>query len=160
NEGEQEARALARQEAVRRFVLSKGPLFKCRVIRLAAKSHVLVITMHHIVSDAWSTELMFSELRALYGAFVEGVESGLDELAIQYADYSVWQRQWFTREEMDTQLDYWKGQLAGIQAVELPADRPRPAIQSQRGAMRLLPLTNEMTESIKALSGSEGATTY
>ncbi|MFP5264746.1 MAG: condensation domain-containing protein, partial [Blastocatellia bacterium] len=108
-----EARALANQEAARPFDLSTGPLLRASVLSLAADDHVLLLTIHHIVSDMWSTQVLTRELILLYEAFSRGEESPLPELAIQYADFAHWQRNRLKGELLDRQLGYWRGQLAG-----------------------------------------------
>jgi hypothetical protein len=121
-EWEAEARRLATQEARRPFDLSQGPLLRATLLRLGERDHVLLLTMHHIVSDGWSMSILFRELSVLYEAFSTGRPSPLPELAIQYADFAVWQRQWLQGEVLEEQLD------AAPPLLELPTDRPRPAI--------------------------------
>jgi len=106
-EAEAEIRKLAAAEADRPFDLARGPLFRATMIRVDEHDHVLLLTMHHIVSDGWSMSVLYRELSALYRAFVKGEASPLPELPIQYADFSIWQREWLEREELDRQLGYW-----------------------------------------------------
>ena len=161
SEREQEARRLASEEAQRPFNLAQGPLFRATLIRLGDDDHILVLTMHHIVSDGWSTGVLYRELSALYEAFSQGKPSPLADLPIQYADFAVWQREWLQGEVLDRQLSYWKEQLEGIPAVlNLPTDRPRPAVQSYRGARQSIELSKELTEGLKALSRKEGVTLF
>ncbi len=161
DERETEARRLANQEAQRPFDLSIGPLFRVQVLRLSATEHILLCTMHHIVSDGWSMGVLIREVAALYEAYSQGQPSPLPELPIQYADYAVWQRQWLTGEVLETQLSYWREQLAGAPAVlELPTDRPRPAVQSFRGAAQSIRLSAELTEKLRQLSRAEGVTLF
>src|SRR6185295_7737567 len=104
------------------------------LFRLDAGAHVLLLTMHHIVTDGWSLGILVSELSTLYEAFARRAPSPLPEPALQYADYSIWQRQWLTEDRLAAQLAYWKRRLAGAPALlELPGDRPRPAVQTFRG---------------------------
>jgi len=132
---EDQARRLADEEARRHFDLARGPLFRRSLIRLAKNDHILLLTLHHIVSDGWSVGVLYRELSVLYGAFSRAQPSPLADLPIQYADFAVWQRQWLTGNILESQLSYWKKQLAGIPAVlNLPTDHPRPAVQSYRGA--------------------------
>jgi amino acid adenylation domain-containing protein len=161
-EREDEARRLAREEARRRsFDLSRGPLVRATVIRLSADDHVLVLTMHHIVSDGWSMGVLYHELSVLYGAFTHNQPSPLSELPIQYADYAVWQRQWLKGEVLESQLSYWKKQLEGIPGVlHLPTDHPRPAVQSYRGKRQSIELSKELTQGVKDLSRKEGVTLF
>jgi len=117
--------------------------------------------MHHVASDRWSMGLMAEELAELYSAFKEGKPSPIPELPVQYADYAAWQHQWLQGEEVATKLDYWKHQLRGAPAVlELPTDRPRPAVQSYRGATcsRLIP--KDLVAQLISLSHAEGVTLF
>src|SRR5262249_51585422 len=129
------ARRLAEQEAERAFDLAQGPLLRCSLLRLAEQEHVLLVTMHHIVSDGWSIGKLVRELNVLYEAYSEGRESPLPELPVQYSDFAQWQRKWLEGEALDRQLGYWKKQLAGVTGLELPTDRPRPAVASHRGGI-------------------------
>jgi amino acid adenylation domain-containing protein len=160
-EREVEARLRAGEEARRPFDLMRGPLLRMSVLRLGAEEYALLITMHHIVSDWWSLEVLDRELRALYGAYATGQESPLEELPIQYGDYARWQREWLTGEVLEEQLGYWREQLAGAPPVlELPTDRPRPAIQTFRGAHLPFALGGELSEALRALGRREGATLF
>ena len=117
--------------------------------------------MHHIVSDGWSMGVLFRELSALYAAYREGRESPLPELAVQYADYAVWQREQLAGEVLERQLAYWRERLAGApELLELPTDHPRPAVQTYRGATVPVELSLELLERLQALGRSEGATLY
>ncbi len=130
-----EAWRLAREEASRPFGLERGPLLRAVLLRLAAAEHVLAFTMHHSVSDGWSMGVLVREITALYGAAVSGTPSPLSELPIQYADFAVWQRQRLKGEVLEEQLAYWRQRLTGVPAaLDLPADRPRPAVPTYRGA--------------------------
>src|SRR6185295_10782358 len=104
-------RELAAAEAQHPFDLSAGPLLQVQVLRLAAEDHVVLFTLHHIITDGWSTGILVSEVAALYEAYIEGHESPLAELEIQYADYAVWQREWLQGDLLDKQLSYWREQL-------------------------------------------------
>ncbi|HEU4562676.1 MAG TPA: amino acid adenylation domain-containing protein, partial [Longimicrobium sp.] len=155
------ARRRAGEEAARPFDLSAGPLFRAALLRLGEEDHVLLLSMHHIVSDGWSLGVLFRELSALYEAYREGGESPLPELAVQYADYAVWQREQLAGVVLDRQLAYWKERLAGApELLELPTDHPRPAVQTYRGATVPVELSLELLERLQALGRSEGATLY
>ena len=158
---EVEARRRATEEAMRPFDLAAGPLFRAALLRLGEESHVLLLSMHHIVSDGWSMGVLFRELSALYAAYREGRESPLPELAVQYADYAVWQREHLRGERLERQLSYWRERLAGApELLELPTDHPRPAVQTYRGASERIELPGELLERLRALGRSEGATLY
>ncbi|HEU4452036.1 MAG TPA: amino acid adenylation domain-containing protein, partial [Longimicrobium sp.] len=154
-------RRRAVEEARRAFDLSAGPLFRVSLLRLGEEDHALLLSMHHIVSDGWSMGVFFRELSALYAAYLAGRESPLPELAVQYADYAVWQREQLEGEVLDRQLSYWRERLADAPALlELPTDRPRPAVQAYRGATAPVELSPELLERLRALGRSEGATLY
>ncbi|HYR08161.1 MAG TPA: condensation domain-containing protein, partial [Longimicrobium sp.] len=162
-EADREAAVKSRavEEARRLFDLAAGPLFRAALLRLGAEDHVLLLSMHHIVSDAWSMGVLLRELSALYEAYREGRESPLPELPVQYADYAVWQREQLAGEVLDRQLAYWKERLAGApELLELPTDRPRPAVQTYRGATVPVEFSVELLERLQALGRSEGATLY
>ncbi|HLM46854.1 MAG TPA: condensation domain-containing protein, partial [Myxococcaceae bacterium] len=150
-----------RQEAARPFDLAAGPLLRARLLRLGSEEHVLLLCMHHIVSDGWSMDLLWRELWVLYGAYVQGEESPLPELAVQYADYAAWQREQLRGEALEGRLGYWRQRLAGAPALlELPTDRARPAVQTHRGAQERLEVGVEVVERLRALGRREGATLY
>ena len=149
-----------RAEVERPFDLERGPLFRAALLRLHADEHVLVLAMHHAVSDGWSLGVFFGELSALYGAFREGRGSPLPEPAVQYGDYAVWQRAWLRGEALEAQLAYWRERLAGAPALELPTDHPRPAVQGFAGARHELLLAAEEMEGVRRLARREGATPY
>ena len=158
---EQEALRLASEEARSPFDLASGPLFRATLIDLGTNDHMLLLTMHHIVSDGWSMGVLHRELSDLYRAFTQGKPSPLSELPVQYADYAIWQREWLTGEELEGQLSYWRKQLEGAPAVlNLASDRPRPAVQSFRGASQSMRLSKELSERLKTFSRSEGVTLF
>ncbi|MCA1603334.1 MAG: condensation domain-containing protein, partial [Acidobacteria bacterium] len=160
-EREAEARRLTTAEAQRPFDLARGPVFRVSLLRLNDEQHVLLITMHHIVSDGWSIGVFMRELTALYEAFSQGQPSLLGELPIQYADYAIWQREWLAGEQLERQLSYWRKQLgSSLPELELPTDRPRPAVQSYRGATQRATLSKELTKQLRALSQREGVTLF
>jgi amino acid adenylation domain-containing protein len=161
NDVEAELAALRELEAEASFDLEAGPLIRGRLIRLAEDEHVLLITMHHIVSDGWSTGVLVRELKAFYGAFLGRGADPLPELEIQYADYAVWQRQWIEGEILQQQAAYWKTTLAGAPALlELLTDHPRPVQQSYAGAMLPVVLEEKLTSGLKGLSRRQGTTLY
>jgi len=158
---ERAVRSLAGQEARRPFDLSVGPLLRVTLLRLGAEQHVTLFTMHHIVSDGWSMSVLVKEVAALYPAFSEGRPSPLTELPIQYADYAVWQREYLQGEVLERQLDYWRKQMAGAPALlNLPTDRPRPHVQTYRGASYQFELEAELAAELRALSRREGVTLF
>ncbi|MBV9124651.1 MAG: amino acid adenylation domain-containing protein, partial [Planctomycetes bacterium] len=159
-ECESEVRRLAWEEAQRPFDLTRGPLERVTLLRLGDREHVLLLTLHHIVADGWSIGICLRELAALYTAFTSGRPSPLPELPIQYADFARWQRQWLQGDILDNQLAYWKERLAGVPALELPTDRPRPAVQTFRGATCSWMLSDKFSRRLQGLSRREGATLY
>ncbi|ABW31356.1 non-ribosomal peptide synthetase [Acaryochloris marina] len=163
DKAEQEVRVLqlAQQEAQQPFDLTQAPLLRVTLIRLTDTEHVVLLTMHHIISDAWSMDILLQELTALYGAFSAGQPSPLSELSIQYADLAVWQRQWLQGEVLERHLSYWHQQLGGnLPILQLPSDRPRPRVQSFRGAKHTFTLSAELTAALKALSQQAGVTLF
>ena len=151
---EQEARLrlLMQEEAGQPFDLATGPLIRFSLLRLADKEHVLLLTMHHIVSDGWSMGIVVREVAALYTAFTDGRVSPLPELPIQYADFAHWQRQWLSGDVLERQLSYWKQQLADSPSLlALPTDRPRPAQASHRGATVSFALPATLVCALQAL---------
>ncbi len=160
-EQERRVREEVSREAQAPFNLRRGPLMRLTVLQQSESEHVLLLTMHHIISDGWSMGVMINELSRLYGAYVRGEESPLPELGIQYADYAMWQRERLQGEVLDRQLDYWREQLRGVPAVlELPADRPRTNAQSFRGATEVLVLGEELSEGLKQISRQNGVTLF
>jgi len=160
-EREAAVRRRVEAEAAAPFDLSAGPLFRARLLRLGAEDHVLLACMHHAVTDAWSLDLLVRELAALYGAYREGRPSPLPELALQYADYALWQRDQLRGEAFDRQVAWWKERLAGApELLELPTDRPRPAVMSFRGASEPFQLSAGVHERLQALGRREGATLF
>jgi len=157
---EPEARRLAVEEARRPFDLAAGPLVRAGLLKLAADEHVLLLAMHHIVTDGWSLGVAAEELAALYDAFRNGLPSPLPDPAIHYADYAAWQREWLRGEALEELLGYWTTRLAGVPALELPADRPRPAARSSRGSTRFFALPADLTARLHALGRREGATPF
>lgn len=159
-EREAEVGRLAAEEAQHPFDLTQGPLLRVRLMRLAEKQHALFIAMHHIVSDGWSLGILVRELAVLYETFASGEIPLLPELPIQYADFVIWQREWLQGNVVEEQLDYWKQQLADLPVLDLPTDRPRPAVQSFRGAACLCELPRWLSAALEELSRQEGATLF
>ncbi len=144
---------------VRPFDLARGPLLRGALLRLEPEEHVALVTLHHIVSDGWSIGVLLRELAALYGALAAGVEPALPELPIQYADYAAWQRDWLRGEALAGQLAWWRERLAGAPAVlDLPTDRPRPAVGSMRGASLPVAYAADLSRTLAALGRRHGAT--
>ncbi len=158
---EAQAMRLAVEESRRPFNLAQGPLLRVGLLKLDDEEHVLLLTVHHIVTDGWSMGVLFREIATLYEAYATGIPSRLPELLIQYADFAHWQRQWLQDEVLQTQLSYWKQQLKGIPAIlELPTDYPRPAVRTFRGARQALALPKALSEALKSLSRQEGVTLF
>ncbi|HEX6903706.1 MAG TPA: non-ribosomal peptide synthase/polyketide synthase [Thermoanaerobaculia bacterium] len=157
---EPEAKRVVTAEARRPFDLAAGPLVRGVVFHLDAEDYAVVFTLHHIISDGWSMGVLVREVAALYGAFREGRPSPLRELAVQYADFAAWQREWLRGAVLEAQIAYWRDQLTGAPALELPTDRPRPPVQRFKGATRPLFLSRETSEALAALGQAEGATMF
>ena len=158
---EAEVRGLGLREAQRPFDLTRDYPLRAGLVRIDDQDHVLLLTVHHIVSDGWSIGILFGELTALYESFCLGQDSPLPELPIQYADYAVWQRERLQGEVLEQQLGYWREQLAGAPAVlELPTDRSRPAVATYSGGHQQVRLAPELTAELKAVAQAEGATLY
>ncbi|HSF41145.1 MAG TPA: amino acid adenylation domain-containing protein [Thermoanaerobaculia bacterium] len=158
---ESEAERLMAEEGQRPFDLSGGPLLRCAVVRVRDAEHLLLLALHHIVSDAWSRGVLASELAALYTAAVEERPSSLPEPQLQYADFSIWQREWLRGEELEHLLAFWLQRLEGrLAPLELPADRPRPARRSGRGGIRTFRLPAPLSAAVAGLARREGATRF
>ncbi len=151
-------RRRTREEGSRRFDLAAGPLFRVRIYRLSPTRHVFHTIKHHIVTDGWSMGALSRELEVIYKAFATGEPSPLPELQIQYRDYAAWQREYLTGETLKRQVDYWRGHLAGVPNLEMPTDRPRPPVESHRGAFHRFVIPAEVTAGLHALSRREGVT--
>jgi len=159
-EREIEARRLARTEATRPFDLGTGPLLRAGLIRLDAEDNVLLITMHHIVSDGWSVGVLVRELSTLYASVVDGRSVSLPKLSVQYSDYALWQREWLKDEKLDLQLDFWRDRLAGATPLGLPADRARPSMLTYTGARVSWVLPEALVTKVKDLCHKERATLF
>jgi len=161
DEREAEVERQATAEARRPFDLAKGPLFRVRLLRIAAEEHVVLLTMHHIISDGWSMGVFVRDAAALYQAFCDERPSPLEELRIQYADFAHWQQEWLQGDVLEAHLAYWKEALAGApDSLALPTDRPRPATQSYRGARHSLVLAPSLVNSIHSVSRRQGVSPF
>ncbi|WP_342781545.1 amino acid adenylation domain-containing protein [Amycolatopsis rhizosphaerae] len=159
--GDERAGELAGQEAVRPFDLARGPLLRASLLRLAADDHVLLLTAHHIVSDGWSTGILLRDLGECYAAAVAGRAPALPELPVQYPDYAVWQRERMRGERLERELEHWRSRLGGAPStVDLPVDRPRPAVQTYRGANLTVSWPREVLEAVRRLGHEEGVTPF
>jgi amino acid adenylation domain-containing protein len=152
---------LTREEASKEFDLSADLMMRGRLLKLGEAEHILLVTLHHIASDGWSMSILIDEFSALYGAYSEGRENPLAPLAIQYADYAHWQREWLRGEVLEEQLEYWVDRLAGLPVVHsLPLDHPRPAVQTFAGRSHWSRLGQEVTQSLRELCQGQGATLF
>ncbi|HEV7857251.1 MAG TPA: condensation domain-containing protein, partial [Pyrinomonadaceae bacterium] len=161
-ERESEAQRLVRQAARKPFDPEQSPLLRGSLLRLGDESHILLLVMDHIISDGWSIGILIKELTLLYQAYSLGQQSSpLAPLETQYIDYAEWQRDWLAGDALNEQLSYWKEKLRGnLPVLELPADRPRPPVQSDIGAVETILLSQSLTESLKALGQQHGATLF
>lgn len=161
DEQQQEIKSLITCEQTQTFDLAKGALLQVKLLRLAEAEHLMLVTIHHIIADAWSRGVFLQELATLYTAFSQGKSYPLTELPIQYADYAVWQRQQLQGELLETQLNYWKQQLQGeLPVLNLPTDRPRLKTQTYNGASVSFNLSETLTNSLQVLSRQEGVTLF
>lgn len=159
-EREIQARRFTNVEAQRSFNLSTDSLLLVKLLRLDETEYILLLNMHHIVSDGWSIGVLIHEIAALYTAFANNQPSALPELTIQYADFAYWQRQWLQGEVLQKQLGYWQKQLDGISMLNLPTDRPRLAVQTYQGARQPLQLSKSLSKALLALGHQEGVTLF
>ncbi|MES1240935.1 MAG: non-ribosomal peptide synthase/polyketide synthase [Acidobacteriota bacterium] len=156
-----EAGRQEREEVRRGFSLETGPLFRSRLLRSAPEEHLLILNAHHVVSDGWSLGVLSHEIGELYRAFAAGRPSPLPELGVGYPDFAVRQREWLEGGAMEDQLAWWTGRLAGLpEGLDLPADRPRPAVQTWRGAVERTRLAAGLSQSLLALGRRQGATPF
>ncbi|MEG4971171.1 amino acid adenylation domain-containing protein [Microcoleus sp. K4-B3] len=160
-ERDREVERLIAAEAKLAFDLSQAPLLRAKLLQLSDSNWVLLLSTHHIISDAWSMGIFIQELATFYQAFCTGKPSPLPELSVQYADFASWQRQWLQGEVLETQLAYWKKQLGGnLSVLNLPTDRPRPAVQTFRGAVHKFTIPKAIAEEMTQLSQREKATLF
>ncbi|WP_421958023.1 condensation domain-containing protein, partial [Pseudomonas ovata] len=158
---ERAIQASVEAEIVRPFDLEQGPLLRVKLLELSKDDHVLILTLHHIVSDGWSMPIMVDELVQLYAGYSEGHHITLPGLPIQYADYALWQRNWMEAGELERQLSYWREQLGGEQPVlRLPTDHPRSAVQRHAGAWLGIDLNEALVLSLKHLARQQGVTLF
>src|ERR1044072_443310 len=158
---EAEARRLAGEHSRRPFDLAEDSLLRLSLLRLDDEEHTLLVTMHHIISDGWSMQVLIREVGTLYNAFCNGEPSPLPELAIQYADYAHWQRQYLQGETLEADLSYWRSQLKDIPPVlNLPTDRPRPPVMSFQGGSKEIIVGQALTDELRRLTDAEGATLF
>jgi amino acid adenylation domain-containing protein len=178
---DQKIQTLGKQEVQKTFDLENGPLIRARVLQINERDHILILTLHHIIADGWSLSILVKELALLYQVYINLRKSGVDlsdptnvldlidsqvmevlpDMPIQYADYSVWQRSWLREEALEQQLDYWRNQLANNPPIlDLPTDRPRPALKSSFGAAQKFVLPEALAKNILELCRQEGVTPY
>ncbi|HEU4794612.1 MAG TPA: amino acid adenylation domain-containing protein, partial [Pyrinomonadaceae bacterium] len=158
---EAEVLSLVQHSSRQPFDLANGPLLRASLLKLGAEEHVVLFTMHHIISDGWSTGILISEVATLYDALTGGQVPHLPELSIQYADFAAWQRNWLTGEVLARQVAYWRDQLGGdVPMLDLPTDRPRSAMQSHRGERQTITLPARLVDTLRQLSRREGATLF
>jgi hypothetical protein len=152
---------LAKAEMGVPFNLAQAPLLRTTLLRLSETEHVFLLTMHHIVSDGWSIEILMREMSAIYEAFARGRDHSLPDLPIQYADFAYWQREWLQGEVFEKQLAYWKKRLAGnLPVLLLPTDRPHPPGPTFEGATREFVPEQSLTKALRSLSRREGTTLF
>ncbi|WP_420126752.1 amino acid adenylation domain-containing protein [Longimicrobium sp.] len=159
-EREREARRFMRAEMETLFDLERGPVLRARLLRMAADDHVFLLSMHHIAGDAWSLDLLFDELEALYAGERDGTPAVLPPLPVQYADFALWQRARLRGPAMEAQMAYWRERLAGAPTLELPTDRPHPPVQSFRGGTLRFDWGAELSAALGEMARRHGATTF
>ncbi len=157
---EKEVRRLAARELLRPFDLAAAPLLRAALLRLGAREHVLLLSVHHICFDGWSWGVLFGEMAAHYEAFAASRPSLLPPLPVQYADYAVWQRRTLGEERLEESLAYWTARLSGLRPLALPTDRPGRALPGSEGAQQPLRIPADAAEALRALSRQEGCTLY
>ncbi|BAY65333.1 amino acid adenylation domain-containing protein [Calothrix brevissima NIES-22] len=161
NQQELEVQKQTTEEAQTPFDLNNGCLLRVKLLRLSEQEHILLLTMHHIASDAWSTDILLREFVILYQAFCEAQPAPLAELPIQYVDFAAWQRQWLQGERLESQISYWRQQLEGVpELLELPTDFPRPPVQSFQGATYSVKLPQQLSVGLNQLSQQQGTTLF
>ena len=158
---ETEAQLLLTNEARKSFNVEGGPLFRATLLLLSAEEHILLLTMHHIISDGWSITVLVRELIELYEAFAANKPATLPDVSVQYVDFAIWHRQWLQGDVLEKSVSYWKEKLAGAPSLlELPTDRPRPPSQSFSGARQAIVIRRDLTESLRALAEQQNATLF
>ena len=154
------ADALAIEEARVSFDLFTGPLIRARLLRLDDEDYVLLVTVHHIVSDGWSIGIISREVGTLYDARCDGGSRALPDLPLQFADFAVWQQEWLKSNQLTDQLSYWVRQLADLPILELPTDRPRPPVLTSNGYIESTLLPRKLTDRLQSLSSQQGSTFF
>lgn len=158
---EAEVDSLAREEASRPFDLATSPLFRTRLLKLNDNEYVMLVTMHHVISDGWSLAVFFEELNEIYAGMTKGVDVHLPELKLQYADFASWQRGPLAEEQIARQLEFWGSKLAGAEPLlEFPTDRQRPLVQTYRGANYRTTFSPELLEELRVFSRNEGVSLF
>ena len=157
---EQKVKNWIASETGRPFDLATGPLLRAALLRMGEREHILLLAMHHIVSDGWSIGILLRELAGFYGELSRGTVASLPDLPIQYADFARWQRKWLRGDVLEEQLSYWKQHLKSLPVLELPSDRPRPPVQSFRGARESISFSSDLVARLRELSQREGGTLY
>jgi amino acid adenylation domain-containing protein/FkbM family methyltransferase len=160
SERDQEAWEVVDKDADEGFDLSEGPLLRVKIVKLDEAEHIVLFTMHHIVSDGWSLGVLTREIETLYHAYLAGETSPLPELDLQYADYAVWQREYLSGEILENEVRYWKDRLAGAPALQLPGDFPRPAAPSHRGGVVRVRIEKEVSDELRKLCQAETTTIF
>src|SRR5947209_6865880 len=158
-EREQRMQEMAEREATTPFDLGRGPLLRVRLLRMGPEEHRLLFTMHHIITDGWSMGILVREFVALYRAYAQGEETPLAELELQYADFAAWQRE-HQAQRQERELEYWRGQLAGLSVLELPTDYPRPVVASGRGRRSRVVFGEELVRQVEEFNRRQGVTMY
>jgi len=154
-----EARRLAEEDGERGFDLSRGPLLRVKLVKMGEREHVLLLNMHHIISDGWSVGVLQRELGRLYEEHAGGRKAGLEELEVQYGDYAAWQREWMKGEVLAGEVKYWREQLGGAPGLlELPTEKGRPAVQSYRGGHVEVELKEELVVKLRKMCRQERVT--
>ena len=156
----QRAEVITAEEGRLPFDLATGPLFRARLLCLEDEEHILLVTIHHIVSDGWSIGVLTQELGTLYDAYCRGQASPLPELSLQYPDFAVWQKEWLKTTGLTQQLSYWTRQLSSLPILEIPSDRQRPPVQTYGGAIESVLLPRDLTDNLASLSHRENATLF
>ncbi|WP_260604961.1 non-ribosomal peptide synthetase [Streptomyces sp. WAC 01420] len=157
---ETRARKVLDAKASKPFDLAAGPLLRVTVVRLAQDEHLLLVAIHHIVADGWSVSVLTDELRELYTAALDHRTPDLAELPVQYADFALWQRQWLTPEREQGQLGYWRENLAGVEPLELPTDRPRPLVRSGAGDSLTFTIGADLAQGLQKLAAEQNASLF
>ena len=155
-----EVQCLAKEEAKRPFNLYEGPLIRTILLKLDQEEHVLLITMHHIITDGWSYSIFLKGVSDLYNGFLQGQPAQLPELPIQYADFAVWQRSWLQGDVLEKQLGYWRSKLDGVPVLEIPTDHPRPTLFTYDGAYKEFECSQDLTIALKQISQKGKATLF